>query len=937
MLTRNTLRYGIAPIALLLAGPAAAQQPAAVEEIVVTGTRVVRDGYEAPTPLTVMSVDQIQDSAPANVADFVNELPQLTGSTTPQGGRTSISAGGTGINALNLRNLGTTRVLVLLDGKRNVGSQPTGQVDVNTFPQQLISRVDVVTGGASAAYGSDALAGVVNFVLDKRFTGIKGEVQGGVSTYGDDRNWNVSLAAGTPFASERGHFLISGEASKIDGIFGCPRDWCEQGWNIINNPDYAPGSGLPERLVLSQTAPSNQTPGGIITAGPLAGIAFGPGGEPYQFNYGALRRDPWMQGGEWRANDVHQDISLDPSASRQNAFARLSYEVTDDIEVFAEWSWAFNKSRTVTATHFSPGNITIQGDNAFIPDEIRTQMQTLGLTTLQMGSYSSDLEPIQGENERTVRRYVAGATGNFDIFDSRWNWDVYYQYGKAGARKSFYDRIRTPFNNAIDAVRDSNGAIVCRTTLTDPGNGCVPWNVFGTGVNSQSAIDYVADWSYAFETNKQEVIAGTVTGEPLSTWAGPVSLALGVEHRKESGGGIESAINAANQSWVGNQAPTFGSYSVTEGFVETVVPLANDLPWAKSLEFNGAVRMTSYSTSGYVTTWKAGATYSPVDDITFRATRSRDIRAPHRQELFAAGIFTGNVIVDPFRGNVLTDVQSLLSGNINLNPEKADTTGVGAIYQPSWAPGLSASVDFYNIKINNAIGTVGRQETVDRCFRGEQIFCDNLEYDANNVISIVKIQPTNFVKQIARGLDIEASYDMPLDNLVSNWQGDLTFRVLATRYLKNYEDTGSSPPTDTVGANGGSGPPKWRYRLSATYTNDPVRVTLTGRGISAGVYANTNIECTTSCPDSSSLNRTVNDNHVPGALYLDAALTYKILDIDQDGAGVDAYLNVRNLMNKDPALVAQGPGGVAFSTPPSNPLYYDSLGRMFRAGVRFRM
>lgn len=183
---------------------AAAPDAAAVDEIVVTGTRVVRDGYEAPTPVSVIGIDQIEDAAVANLGDFVNTLPSLVGNTSPQTARTSMTAGGVGLNTPQARNLGSSRTLILLDGQRTVGSQPTGQVDINTFPQQLVSRVDIVTGGASAAYGSDALAGVINFVLDREFTGVKGELQGGLTTYGDGPNWNGALSAGTPFANGRG-------------------------------------------------------------------------------------------------------------------------------------------------------------------------------------------------------------------------------------------------------------------------------------------------------------------------------------------------------------------------------------------------------------------------------------------------------------------------------------------------------------------------------------------------------------------------------------------------------------------------------------------------------------------------------------------------------------------------------------------------------------
>lgn len=230
----------IVALAAALAVPAKAQtrpaQADTVDEIVVTGTRVIRDGYQAPTPLTVMDAEQIRAAAPANVADFVNELPALSGSTEPQNSNTSISSGTAGINALNLRALGTDRTLVLMDGQRSVPSTITGSVDVNNFPQMLISRVDVVTGGASAAYGSDALSGVVNFVLDKEFTGLSIEADGGVTTYGDDVSWKIGIGYGTPFAGGRGHFLLSGEIADKEGIFGVPRDWAKKGIYLINNP-----------------------------------------------------------------------------------------------------------------------------------------------------------------------------------------------------------------------------------------------------------------------------------------------------------------------------------------------------------------------------------------------------------------------------------------------------------------------------------------------------------------------------------------------------------------------------------------------------------------------------------------------------------------------------------------------------------------------------
>ncbi len=947
--SRGAILATVSAVALSAGAQAQTAQTAAapaVEEIVVTGTRVVRDGYEAPTPVSVVSLDQIKDAAPANISEFVNTLPALVGNNTPQSSRTSMTAGGVGLNTPQARNLGTARTLILLDGQRNVGSQQTGQVDVNTFPQQLVSRVEVVTGGASAAYGSDALAGVINYVLDRKFTGIKGEVQGGVTTYGDDRQWNVSLTAGTPFANGRGHFLISGEIARVDGIHGVPRGWGKEGWAIINNPAYGTGTGqttsVPQRLVVNHAAQVVMTRGGIITANPagvagsanaLKGIAFGPGGVPYNFNYGSVVQSPWMQGGEWAGNDVSYDgADLDPTEGRQNAFVRGSFEITDNIEVFAQFGYANGVSDSICCNHFAAGDMVIKADNAFIPSSVAAQITALKITQFNVGSYFYDLPfKITQDVRRTVRRYVVGGNGRFDALDTVWSWDAYYQSGTARIRKSFYDRWKSKYVLAIDAVRNANGAIVCRSTLTNPTNGCVPWNVFGQGVNSAAAANYIAGWSYALERNKQDVMAASVNGEPFSSWAGPVSTAFGVEHRKEAVGGIESFENSINDSFIGNGKPTIGSYNVTEGFVETVFPLAADKVWAKSLDFNGAVRATSYSTSGYVTTWKAGLTWAPIDDIRVRFTRSRDIRAPHNVELFASGIFVGNLVNDPFRGGVPTNIQSETSGNPNLKPEKADTTGLGVVLQPQFFPGFSTSADYYNINIKDVIGTVGRQEVPDRCFAGETAFCSSLVF-VNGVLSVVRTVPTNFIKQVNRGVDFEASYSTPLDVINSDWGGTISVRALATRYLKQLQDTGTGIGIiNTVGA----GLRKWKYTFSATYASDPVRISLTGRGVNAGVYNVANIQCTSGCPVSTTANVTQNDNYQPGAIYWDASFRYEFMKNESGSA--EAFFNVRNLTNKDPAITAQGPAGTAHSGIACNSAVYDCLGRVFRAGVRFSM
>jgi iron complex outermembrane receptor protein len=266
-----------------------------VDEIVVTGTRVVRDGYQAPTPLTVVGIEELLQAPAENLADFVNDLPSVANSTTPQGSSTSASSGTAGVNSINLRALGSNRTLVLVDGQRSVPRRLNSIVDVNNFPQMLVERVDIVTGGASAAYGSDAVSGVVNFILDKDFTGLKGSVEGGLTTYGDGGNWKVTSPA------ERLSQMIAATSSSAakwptaQASTMCRQSRLEQqGCYQIINPAHTPTNGAPERLNVCGAALSQATIGGIITNTALAGTAFGPQGEPYQFNYGSSRRDPWM-------------------------------------------------------------------------------------------------------------------------------------------------------------------------------------------------------------------------------------------------------------------------------------------------------------------------------------------------------------------------------------------------------------------------------------------------------------------------------------------------------------------------------------------------------------------------------------------------------------------------------------------------------------------
>lgn len=925
-------------------GPA--QQPTSSEaggsDIVVTGTRVVRDGYQAPTPVSVVGEAEIAAKAPNNLADYVNELPALSGSTTPRNNVASVSTGLVGINALNLRALGANRTLILLDGQRVAASTLSGLVDVNTLPQALVKRVDIVTGGASAGYGSDAVAGVVNFVLDDGFTGLKGSAQGGVTTYGDDRNYNLSLTAGIKFSEDRGHLLLSGEIAHNDGIKGIgDRDWYNYS-KLFTNPAYVVtngvGNGQPQFIVSPNAGFATATPGGIITAGPLRGTYFGEGGAPTQFNYGSIVSGNFMVGGDYRYADFGTSGDLDPRLDRQSAFGRLSYDVTDDTQVYAQLSYNRATSRVGALNQFNFGNITIRPDNAFIPASIASRVTG----NLTLGTLNQDLGVVIAHTERSSVRGVIGFKGAFDALGSRWQWDAYAQRTVNDLYTDADISITARYQQAIDSVRNSNGAIVCRSTLTNPTNGCVPYNVFGTGVNTQAARDYILGTSYGKTKLIQTVQAATLRGEPFSTWAGSVSVATGIEHRTESASGSQDPLRTAAYAagtappyFAGNFLASRGSYDVTEGFLELVVPLAKDLPFARSLDLNGAVRLTDYSTSGTVTTWKLGVTYQPIEGVTFRGTRSRDIRAPNLAELFQAGQTSTTSVNDPSNNLALQTISQVTSGNQALQPEKADSLGVGLVLQPSFLPGFGASVDYYRISIDDAITTLNAASVVSLCGQGNQIFCTQITRGGAigsggaAAITSVAVLPVNVAKQVSRGIDFEASYRRPF------LSGTITIRGLATRFLENSSNDGITPRTDNVGTNSTNGTlrnslPKWKYLASIGFDRDPIAATFTGRGFSSGVYNTSYIECSTACPTSTLANPTINDNRLPGAIYFDANVTLKLPH------KIETYLAVDNIANRDPAQVAYGPtvGAAPISI---NPLLYDVLGRTFRVGVRFRM
>ena len=927
--------------------------------VVVTATRVVRNGYKAPTPTTVLDDKAILANAPSNIAYFVDELPSMQGAT-PRSNIASVSAGVSGLDSLNLRNLGGQRTLVLLDGQRVGAATLTDYVDINEFPEELVKRVDVVTGGASADWGSDAVAGVVNFVLDRNFNGLKGEVQGGQTTYGDDSNYKWDVTAGTGFMNGRGHIEVAVEGAHDNGITGTPRPWANDANNelIFANPNTA--AGQPQYLVANNSGFATATPGGIITSGPLKGTYFGAGGVPGQFNYGSVVSGNFMQGGQSAYANFLKSVDLDPRMDRKNFFTRVSFDVTDHFQIFGQASYASAETESHVADNNYFGSLTIAANNAFLPATTQaaiasynTAHPTTPITSFSLGTLNYDMGPSYAVTRRSNGRFVIGANGDFDALSSNWKWDAYAQETQTEIYTGATLPITANFKNAIAAVTNtSTGAIQCASVATNPS--CVPYDIFGTGVNSKQALNYVLGTSWLEQHLRQEVEAVNLRGEPFSDWAGPVSIATGLEHRRESVEGYSDALDAAafaasqvpggvltSPYFAGNYHPSFGAYTVDEAYFETVVPLAKDTFLAKSLDFNGAVRQAKYSTAGNATTWKLGLTWTPIDDISFRFTRSRDLRAPDLADLFQNNLSQTNTVTDTTvkTGTQPNDsIYQVTEGNQALKPEIANTNTLGIIVHPRFMPGFEASIDYYDTVITDAISSPTAQQVVNECALGSALLCSQIVRSSSGAITTVYILPVNVASQVARGMDYEFSYRKNLNEVASFLKGTFGVRLLATNYLENTINTGIAgvKPIDYVGDNSGNGTygttslPHWKYDLTATWDYGPTAVTLAARGFNSGVINSTYIQCTTNCPVATANNPTITNNYLPGAVYFDGNINEELPH------GLDVYVSVDNILNTPPAMVPYGPsvGGAPLSI---NPNLYDTLGRTFRVGMRFKM
>jgi outer membrane receptor protein involved in Fe transport len=723
------------------------------------------------------------------------------------------------------------------------------------------------------------------------------------------------------------------------------RDWDSEHCNIIVNPTFATDTRTAFLYRCGVTGTQFAT-GGVITNGPasLRNTQFLAGGAPAPFNLGTEVSTATMVGGDGYWNPRG---SISTPLENHNAFAHLKYDVSNNTNLWAEASYSTTRSYFYgTSPSFSgTGAFTIFNDNAFLPASIKTLMAAASpaVTSFTLGRISPDWGRNEGVSDLKTYR---GAVGFNSDLGGSWNLDGSFDFGHTDGRlENNHSPNQTLLYEAIDAVvNPANGQIVCRSSLiaAGAGRGCVPLNPFGYGSASAGSLDYVfgtGGWS--------DTTIGQINGEvnlrgsPFALPAGDVSFATGYAWRRltaeQVSDPLSQALVAVAPNTRGVPAGVIGklgvfltgsqssqpeqTITVNEGYVEVQAPILRDLPLIEALDVNAAARYADYTTTGGVTSWKVGGTWALIDDIRFRATRSRDVRAPNISDLYAPPLGSLGPIINPWTGsNNNTPVYN--GGNPNLKPEIAESTTAGVVLMPRFVPGLSLAVDYYKIEINNSIGGLngGAQTIVNLCFQGNQFYCPYVQRLADNTITGVSNAALNQNNQTNSGIDYEANFKTNVGAVGVN-----------LRALVSWLDTSSTTDpfgrvTEAAGVTGGEngGNTKWQGAVSSTFTYGAWTAFVQERFIASGIYSSNYI---VGGRDTQSIDR----NFVDGVKYTDVTLRYKR---PMAGGSWEAYGTINNLLDQDPPLAPSRIGAPA-SIIGTNPTLFDVIGRQFNVGIRF--
>jgi outer membrane receptor protein involved in Fe transport len=993
-----------------------APEPTVGETIVVTGSRIVSPNITSLAPVQVVGEQDIDRSGVVNVQEVLLENPTL-GTPLLSTTNSAFLTSGSGAATIDLRDLGSNRTLVLINGRRVVGGfQGSPIVDLNVIPTQFIERIDILTGVASSLYGSDAVAGVVNFIYKRNFEGLQMEGQYGITEKGDWPRYQISATAGTNFADNRGNIMVHLGYSDDKGLLSRQRKNSRVDDLSTFFFYYDPAQYFTEY----EPYFSSYMQQGRFTAGAY-NFTFGPNGvlQPCATTNGANCDSQVLNAAGNvvvpRLTSVNGGFGTGPNGFNRDFFRTLStplkrwlfaerahFDITDNITFLTEATYAKSEAKAEIepfaldsggANPLFPGAAGGSYDiqlvaggpcNPFIPAPICAAATDVNGNGLKDITFRKRLTGISTRNltvDRNFFRIVAGFEGK--LFNDRWSWDLTYNFGRSDEQQIFNGQVNAAnFRNALNAIQETVGTgdingngvigdIVCADPIARA-TGCVPINLFGADSITPAMANYVrAETNHSFKVT-QQVVNANLSGALIDLPAGPLGLAIGAEYRKEQSAENWDALTNAGGN-LGNALPdTFGEFNVKEAYAEINVPVLKDQPFAKQLNLRAAGRISDYSTVGSVKTWNVGADYAPIDDIRFRATYAKAVRAPNIGELFTGPSQTFPTgLVDPCVGitlastgtvaqqcladpGVLLNIQTngkftitqadkqgisgFTSGNPSLGPESSKSLTAGVVINPKSIPvlrNLVLSVDYWNIKVDDAVFFAARQQILNQCYQaGDPNFCQFItRYPvptgaaSPGALQFINVIPINASTFKASGIDTVLQYRTGLDWLTSGLSANA--RIAWTHYLKGTVIPAPGVPADPFAGEVGTSKDKANGTIG--FSTRKWSISFTGTYIGKALEDDQFIAAANATRARFGLGPPLANDAivVPAEFYLDSQVSFTPI------RNYEFYVGVDNLLdNKPPNLLS----GTTFNTTGSDTdeSVYDVFGRRYYAGVRLK-
>lgn len=924
---------GVTILALAASGAATAQEQSTenLQEVVVTGSRINRANLDTPTPVTVLDSEMITSSGLNNIGDILLKVPSLS---VGFGAKTSWYDNDVGATFMNLRGLGTDRTLVLVNGRRRVaGTQSSAAVDVSTIPANLVQNMEIITGGASAVYGADAVTGVINIKLKDNFDGLELTARTGMNQRGDGQSNSYGLLGGVSLDGGRGQLTFAASYSEDDPFFLRDAPYLLPHLRYDRNPaNTGPADGIPDTLTYADGKIPALTYTGAFT---VLGTRYTYDNQLRPINLGTTL-GTYSYG---REGEGYDPVDFNINRSGQKTFSTMTtfhYSLTDSVRLFTEASFAHTTARDprVPTTMY---DIPIYRDNPLLPADVAALMDANGLTQISVSRATLNHGIQVGNVDRDTYTITAGLDGTLG---EKWSWEAYGQYGRYGQQlRTQNSNVTSRFLEATDVIADPlTGAPVCRSASARAA-GCLPISMLGNDPVSREALSYFQHVRILNVENTQQLTGAHITGELFSLPAGPLSVAAGVEYRRESLSAHDDGLAEANLLFIDDNGgkPVDKSFTVKDAFVEVVVPLLKDLPLIHEFGIEGAVRYSDYNTIGDTTAWKLGTSWSPVASLRLRGTYSTSVRAPSLAELFSPGVNFPTPVEDPcdasrvnlspnraancaalgvpagFVDNLAISRQAFQGGNPALQVEKSDSWTVGAVFTPeAFGNRLHLTVDYWTIKIDGAINSISVQDIVERCVDLGSInnaFCPLVTRNPTaGYVTRVDQRDLNIGELTAEGVDFQGQYHFDLASLNDRWPGSVRLSLSGTYLIKNEELIDASDSSTLIIKDGELENPRWRGMIGVSYALGAVSVDWNMRYIGrASVDEQASAE--------------FRDRSEAGArLYHDLFGNYEI------GDSVSVYLGINNVLDQAPPRLPATYAGI------NRGALYDNLGRYFFIG-----